>query len=160
MIANRGQVVDERARITAAAAGLGRHVHRRQGIPEPSRVHLDGRGASPRCAPALELVDRQVDARAKEDLEGAFHTILAHEPLEVAALATGQREEAAVGALRVRVDGPRDQVEEVRLAPRQPLADHRRRVVDRQGTAEMARHAAEESRGQAKIGERESAPDG
>ena len=109
MIANRGQVVDERARITAAAAGLGRHVHRTQRVPEPCRVHLDGCGAPPRRPAPLELVDGQIDARAEENLEGTLHAVLANEPLEVPALAAGQREKAAIGALRVRVDGPRDQ---------------------------------------------------
>src|SRR6185503_19497081 len=98
-------------------------------------------------------------ARAEEGLEGALHAIGAHEPLEVATLAAGQDEETVVGALRVRVDGARDQVEEVRLAPGPSLADHRCRILDRQRPAEMPRHAAEEARGQAKIGERESARD-
>ena len=158
VIANRGQVVDERARIPAAAAGLGRHVHRTQRIPEPCRVHLDGCGAPPRRPPPLELVDGQIDARAEENLEGTLHAVLANEPREVPALAAGQREEAAIGALGVRIDGPRDQVEEVCLAPGQPLAHHRRRVVDRQRTAQMTRHATEEAHGQAEVPEGDPVP--
>jgi hypothetical protein len=138
---------------------LGWHVHRGQGVPEPGRIDLDGRGAPPHCPSTLEFVDRQVDALTEQDVEGAFHALRPHELLQVTALAPSQVEKAAVRAVRVRVDSARDQFEEVRLAPRLALMDYRRRAVDRQGAAKVTRHATEEARGQAKVSEEEPVPD-
>ena len=59
-------------------------------IAKLARVHRH-RGAPPHRRPAaLELVHREIHAVAKKGEESPLHTVLAHQPLQVAVLATGE----------------------------------------------------------------------
>jgi hypothetical protein len=93
-------------------------------IAQALRVDVDDAAPANRRSAALQLVDREVDALAKETRQGAFQAFLADQTFEVAVFAAGETEELAIGILPRRVDSPADERQEVGFsAPETPAQD-------------------------------------
>src|SRR5262249_23755936 len=86
------------------------------------RVDLNSGASADGGATSLELVDRKIDPRDKEGMEGALDAVRRNEPLDVPVFASGEAEEAMVGVGLTR-HGPLDGGQEIRLTVLPALAE-------------------------------------
>jgi hypothetical protein len=91
---------------------------------------------------ALELVEGDVHAAIGQDTQCAFHAFHPNERPEIAPLAAGVREQAAVRAAHVAEHRPVGHRQELLLAGLQAAADLPTRLLDREGRPEKAGQVA------------------
>jgi hypothetical protein len=117
-------------------------------LRDPAAADLggDGRAAPDDRAPALELVDRQVDAVAEQRGERSLHALAADHALEVAVLAARPSEEPMIGTGGPRIDGFSRELQEVVGPMREAVPKRRARLVERDGLAQEAGEARKETR--------------
>src|SRR5690606_13120213 len=96
---------------------------------------VDYRRAALGRTPALELVNRQVDAGAEERVQGCVEAVAADLSFDVSVLASGATHQLRIGPLRVAEDVEADFFEEQTFAVAKSFRQARAGLVERYRTA-------------------------
>jgi hypothetical protein len=139
LVLEHGQVDHDARPGTSGAAAPRLVVARQEGVVEgrERRRNMEPRpldGAAP-----LDLVDGHVDPGLVELSERAVEALVRDEPPHVAELHSGPPEEREIGALRILVDPPLDDAQEVRLAVGERIAEPPSGLLRAHPTSQVSR---------------------